>query len=130
MDIPAATLALYAIGAAALVSSLGRIRTRLELSKAKHPSFSGHSRMARRVARLIPFYELASDNIEGITFGPMVDGKATLILVSDNNFSGTQFTQFVALQVNPVPEPETWALMLIGLALTGGLARRQSAGRA
>ena len=57
MDIPAATLALYAIGAAALVTSLGRIKTRLELSKAKHPSLSGHSRMARRVARLIPFYE-------------------------------------------------------------------------
>ncbi len=73
---------------------------------------------------------LALDNIEGITFGPMVDGKATLILVSDNNFSGTQFTQFVALQVNPVPEPETWALMLAGLALAGGMARRQSARRA
>ena len=57
MELPAATLALYAIGAAALVTSFGRIRTRLELSKAKHPSLSGHSRMARRVARLIPFYE-------------------------------------------------------------------------
>jgi len=73
---------------------------------------------------------LALDNIEGITFGPMVSGKATLILVSDNNFSGTQFTQFVALQVNPVPEPETWALMLAGLALAGGMARRQAARRA
>ena len=73
---------------------------------------------------------LALDNIEGITFGPMVGGRATLILVSDNDFSATQFTQFVALTVNPVPEPETWALMLAGLALAGGMARRQAARRA
>ena len=58
---------------------------------------------------------LALDNIEGITFGPMVDGKPTLILVSDNNFGATQFTQFVALQVTPVPEPATWALWMGGL---------------
>lgn len=57
MNIEAATLALYTIGAAALASTLGRLKTRLKLSKAKHPSLSGHSRMARRVARLIPFYE-------------------------------------------------------------------------
>lgn len=29
---------------------------RLQLSKAKHPSLAGHSRMAKRVARLIPYY--------------------------------------------------------------------------
>ena len=29
---------------------------------------------------------LALDNIEGITFGPLVGDKATLVLVSDNNF--------------------------------------------
>lgn len=40
---------------------------------------------------------LALDNIEGITLGPLVDGKRTLILVSDNNFNPAQFTQFIAL---------------------------------
>ncbi len=39
---------------------------------------------------------LALDNIEGITFGPMHEGKRTLILVSDNNFNPAQFTQFIA----------------------------------
>lgn len=34
-----------------------RIRTRLRLSKAKHPSLRGHSKMSRRVARLIPYFE-------------------------------------------------------------------------
>ena len=33
-----------------------KVYTRLQLSKAKHPSLAGHSRMAKRVARLIPFY--------------------------------------------------------------------------
>lgn len=59
---------------------------------------------------------LALDNIEGITLGPVIGGKQTLILVSDNNFGATQFTQFIALEVTPVPEPATWALWLTGLA--------------
>lgn len=47
---------------------------------------------------------LALDNIEGITFGPLVDGKRTLILVSDNNFNPAQFTQFIALTIDgPLP---------------------------
>lgn len=47
---------------------------------------------------------LALDNIEGLTFGPVVDGKRTLILVSDNNFNPAQFTQFVALTIDgPLP---------------------------
>ncbi|MEO9061459.1 MAG: esterase-like activity of phytase family protein [Nitrosospira sp.] len=48
---------------------------------------------------------LALDNIEGITFGPWVNDKETLILVSDNNFNNAQFTQFVALQITVGPEP-------------------------
>jgi len=43
---------------------------------------------------------LALDNIEGITFGPMFEGKRTLILVSDNNFNPAQFTQFIALTID------------------------------
>jgi glutamate-1-semialdehyde 2,1-aminomutase len=34
---------------------------RLQLSKAKHPSLTGHSKMARRVARLVPFYEVGEE---------------------------------------------------------------------
>jgi hypothetical protein len=40
------------------------------------------------------------DNVEGITFGPRLrTGERTLILVSDNNFSAIQFTQFLAFAV-------------------------------
>ena len=47
--------------AAAAVLFLPAVRMRLELSKAKHPSLSGHSRMARRVAALIPYYAYDED---------------------------------------------------------------------
>ena len=68
---------------------------------------------------------LALDNIEGITFGPQVDGRQTLILVSDNNFGASQFTQFIAMQISPVPEPATWALWLGGLAAVRVLGARR-----
>jgi glutamate-1-semialdehyde 2,1-aminomutase len=51
------TLALYGVGALALTAVLLKLKTRLELSRAKHPSLRGHSRMARRLATLLPFYE-------------------------------------------------------------------------
>ena len=36
------------------------------------------------------------DNVEGLTFGPRLHhGRRSLVLVSDNNFAATQFTQFL-----------------------------------
>jgi len=52
-----AILALYALGAAASAASLRKLSRRLALSSAKHPSLPGHSRLARRLASLAPFYE-------------------------------------------------------------------------
>lgn len=52
-----AILALYALGAVASAASLSKLRNRLELSRAKHPSLPGHSRLAQRLAALAPFYE-------------------------------------------------------------------------
>jgi hypothetical protein len=44
------------------------------------------------------------DNIEGMTFGPSLpDGRQTLVIVSDNNFSAGQFTQFILLAVDIDP---------------------------
>src|SRR5688500_16670715 len=51
------TLALVGLGAAALQAPLAKLTARLDLSRAKHRSLSGHARLARRVASLIPFYE-------------------------------------------------------------------------
>src|SRR5260370_27869223 len=50
------TLAFYGVGAAALATSLAKVRRRLQLSKSKHWSLTGHARLARRVAALISSY--------------------------------------------------------------------------
>lgn len=40
------------------------------------------------------------DNVEGITYGPLLpDGGRSVLLVSDNNFSPDQVTQFIALTI-------------------------------
>jgi glutamate-1-semialdehyde 2,1-aminomutase len=43
--------------AASAAAAFPKLKARIELSRAKHRSLSGHSKMSRRVARLIPFYE-------------------------------------------------------------------------
>jgi hypothetical protein len=41
------------------------------------------------------------DNIEGMTFGPVLpDGRQSLVIVSDNNFNPSQFTQFIVLALD------------------------------
>jgi glutamate-1-semialdehyde 2,1-aminomutase len=57
MDSSYPALALFGLGAAALTLSLVQLKTRLELSTAKHRSLPGHARISRRIASLIPFYE-------------------------------------------------------------------------
>jgi len=49
-------LLLTALAAAGLAVALPKARQRLELSLAKHPSLTGHSRMAKRVAAQVPGY--------------------------------------------------------------------------
>jgi len=49
-------LALSIFGAGLGLWIIKKVYTRLQLSMAKHPSLAGHSRMAKRVARLIPHY--------------------------------------------------------------------------
>ncbi len=55
------TLALLAVALGALAWTLPRAKARLELSRAKHPSLAGHSRLAKRVASLIPGYAYGED---------------------------------------------------------------------
>jgi hypothetical protein len=41
------------------------------------------------------------DNVEGMVLGPdLPDGRRSLILVSDNNFAATQFTQFLLFAID------------------------------
>ena len=51
-----------AAGAALLAAACARrVYHRLRLSHAKHPSLTGHAKMARRVTGLIPYYEFEGD---------------------------------------------------------------------
>lgn len=47
------------IGASLIL--IGLAAKRLSLSFAKHPSLAGHSKMSRRVAKLVPFYEFKGE---------------------------------------------------------------------
>jgi len=58
--------------------------------------------------------------------GMTMDASGNLYLVSDNGDAGTGSSLFIYA---PVPEPETWVVMMAGLALMGRMARRR-AGRA
>jgi len=48
---------LYFIYVTLAVFLLRKLQIRLRLSRAKHPSLRGHSKMSRLVAKLVPFYE-------------------------------------------------------------------------
>ena len=57
-----------AAGGAALAAPWARAR--VALSRAKHPSLAGHARIARRVARLLPYYEHTGDRFFGVDDAP------------------------------------------------------------
>lgn len=72
----------------------------------------------------ITFEGITLDNIEGVSWGKtLANGNRTLVLVADNNFSATQSTQFIALEVSAVPEPEQYAQLLAGLGLLAFVRR-------
>ncbi len=54
---PIATPILCVLTALAAAVLLRRLWLRLLLSRAKHPSLTGHAKLSRRAARLVPFYE-------------------------------------------------------------------------
>ena len=57
MDSPLSILAVAGTAIVATAAVFPKLQARLALSRAKHRSLTGHSKMSRRIARLIPFYE-------------------------------------------------------------------------
>jgi glutamate-1-semialdehyde 2,1-aminomutase len=57
MDSSLPILSLSAAAVAGAAAVFPKLKARLALSRAKHRSLAGHSKMSRRVSRLIPFYE-------------------------------------------------------------------------
>lgn len=64
------TFALSALALGALAWTLPRAKRRLELSRAKHRSLAGHSRMAKRIASLIPGYAYDEERFFGSDGAP------------------------------------------------------------
>ena len=68
------------------------------------PSLAGlHVRPAQKTLLLdLGTLGIPLDNIEGMTLGPKLpDGRQSLVLVSDNNFAASQFTQFLLFALTP-----------------------------
>jgi len=114
----------YALPAAVLALGLPALKRRLDLSRAKHRSIAGHSRMAKRLARLLPGYAYDDEkffNCDGVSdevaqqrraaFETLCDGFAqryakTLVLTAQarEGLADLQFTgQYrVPFQFSPI----------------------------
>lgn len=96
MDQLYTTYALYGLGALGLGAALAKLRRRLQLSKAKHRSLAGHSRMSRRLASLIPFYEFdeteffRADNAPDDVAASRRDGFIRLAQLYEQHFGKTR----------------------------------------
>jgi glutamate-1-semialdehyde 2,1-aminomutase len=64
------TYILYPLAAVAVIFVLLKLKTRLQLSFAKHRSLAGHARWSRRMARLVPFYEYGEDRFFQVDGAP------------------------------------------------------------
>jgi glutamate-1-semialdehyde 2,1-aminomutase len=62
MDSPLSILSLAGAAIVGTAAVFPKVRARLALSRAKHRSLTGHAKMSRLVARLIPFYEFDIDD--------------------------------------------------------------------
>jgi glutamate-1-semialdehyde 2,1-aminomutase len=63
MELTLTTAMTYGLGALALAASAVKLKSRLELSQAKHASLTGHARIARQVASLVPSYHYDESQI-------------------------------------------------------------------
>ena len=63
---------------------------------------------------------------EGIRGMLTVQGEQQALRLTLNNFYSPSFLVVASYNVTAVPEPETWAMLLAGLALMGAVARRRA----
>jgi glutamate-1-semialdehyde 2,1-aminomutase len=93
MDSSISILSLAAGAVAATAAVAPKVKARIELSRAKHRSISGHSKMSRRIARLIPFYEFdindffRSDGAPGDVANGRQDGFFRLAAIYRERFA-------------------------------------------
>src|ERR1700674_382018 len=112
------SLPILSIAGAALLGTAAvfpKLRARLDLSRAKHRSLTGHSKMSRRVARLIPFYEFdindffRSDGAPAAVATQRQDGFFRLAGIYQDKFAKSrQMTAQAATQISDLQFTETY----------------------
>jgi glutamate-1-semialdehyde 2,1-aminomutase len=105
MDSSIPILSLAAVAVTAAVAP--KVKARIELSRAKHRSLAGHSKMSRRMARLIPSYEFEIDEFFRADGAPQEiatrrqDGFFRLAALFSERFAkGRQLTREAAGQIS------------------------------
>src|ERR1700722_17884316 len=140
MDSPIPILSLAAGAAAATAAVAPRVKARLALSRAKHRSLSGHSKMSRLVARLIPFYEFGIEDFfrsDGAPAGVATqrqDGFFRLATLYKDRFARSrQMTAEAAIAISDLQFTQTYRVpfqysRLVRQHLSAGTFMQSSAG--
>jgi glutamate-1-semialdehyde 2,1-aminomutase len=115
MDSSLPILSLSAAAVAGAVAVFPKLQARLALSRAKHRSLTGHSKMSRRVARLIPFYEFSTDDFFRSDGAPPEIAKqrrdaffALARLYEERYAKGRQMTAEVSSRISDLQFTETY----------------------
>jgi hypothetical protein len=66
------------------------------ISSLKNPGFNP---VTKKLLLNMDSLGIYTDNVEGLTLGPELNGKQTLVFVSDNNFSPEEITQFLLFKI-------------------------------
>src|SRR6476619_2482044 len=115
MDSPLPILSLAGAAVGGTAAVFPRLRARLALSRAKHRSLTGHARMSRLVARLIPFYEFdideffRSDGAPAAVANQRRDGFFRLARLCEERFArGRQMTLQATRQISDLQFTEPY----------------------
>ena len=115
MDLPLPILSLSAAAVAVSAAVFPKLQARLALSRAKHRSLTGHSKMSRLVARLLPYYEFDIDDFFSSDGAPpelamaRQDGFLRLAgLYKDRYAKGRQMTADAASRISDLQFTETY----------------------
>jgi glutamate-1-semialdehyde 2,1-aminomutase len=115
MDSPLSILSLSAAAFAGAAAAFPRMQARWALSRAKHRSLGGHSKMSRRIARLIPFYEFDindffdSDGAPAAIATQRQDGFFRLAALYEDRFArGRQMTAQAVARISDLQFTEAY----------------------
>jgi glutamate-1-semialdehyde 2,1-aminomutase len=115
MDSPLPILSLSTAAVAGAAAVFPKLTARLALSRAKHRSLGGHSKMSRVVARLIPFYEFdindffRADGAPDAIATQRQDGFFRLATIYEEHYTkGRQLTAEAAERISDLQFTETY----------------------